>query len=211
MNAFSRRELSRAILAIGAFPLINPSVNGQSAGKQNAEPSIEEWMTTWQREAPAKALSGSLVVFKFKDPTYVTQKPLRWRPPSAGPGSDLAAVTVPTGFVTDFASIPRLFWSVLRPDADYAFAAVIHDYIFWNQDRTIGEANRIFRHAMEDLRIPAGVSLPLYAAVEAAGAAAWNNNAALKASGEKRILLSVPTDPATTWKEWKKRPEVFAR
>ncbi len=36
---------------------------------------------------------------------------------------------VPAGFVTDFASIPRIFWSLLSPtDLRYSKPAVVHDY-----------------------------------------------------------------------------------
>lgn len=40
---------------------------------------------------------------------------------------DGTALTAPAGMTTDFASIPRVFWPVLPPDGEYAFAAVIHD------------------------------------------------------------------------------------
>ena len=60
---------------------------------------------------------------------WYLKKPISWRP---GDGqSRYPPVVVPTGFVTDLASIPRVFWSVLRPDGEYAYAAVIHDYLYW--------------------------------------------------------------------------------
>lgn len=44
-------------------------------------------------------------------------------------GSDLT-VTVPTGFITDLASVPRLFWWLFPPfDPQYAAAAVLHDFL----------------------------------------------------------------------------------
>ena len=48
---------------------------------------------------------------------------------------------MPTGFVTDFASIPPIFYSVLRPDGEYAYAAVIHDYLYWTQTRPREDAD----------------------------------------------------------------------
>ena len=38
-------------------------------------------------------------------------------------------VKVPAGFKTDFASVPRLLWSVLPPVGLYSKAAVVHDYL----------------------------------------------------------------------------------
>ena len=41
-------------------------------------------------------------------------------------------ITVPAGYITDFHSIPRLFWPVLPPD-DWAEGAVAHDYLCDNE------------------------------------------------------------------------------
>lgn len=49
-------------------------------------------------------------------------------------------VTVPKGFVTDFASIPKVLWGIVGGPADgkYRKAAVIHDFLY----RTAGLATR---------------------------------------------------------------------
>jgi hypothetical protein len=68
-------------------------------------------------------------------------------------------VTVPPGFRTDFASIPRPFWSVIAPWGRHGRAAVIHDFLYQLgavTDPTRAtlrrpskrEADRIFREAM---------------------------------------------------------------
>jgi hypothetical protein len=38
-------------------------------------------------------------------------------------------ITVPMGYKTDFASIPKILWSILPPHGKYERAAVIHDYL----------------------------------------------------------------------------------
>lgn len=45
-------------------------------------------------------------------------------------------ISVPAGFVTDLATIPRIFWTLLPPDGKYAKAAIIHDYLYDNALRT---------------------------------------------------------------------------
>ncbi|ECG8634089.1 DUF1353 domain-containing protein, partial [Salmonella enterica subsp. salamae] len=45
-------------------------------------------------------------------------------------------IEVPAGFVTDLATIPRIFWSLMPPDGKYAKAAIIHDYLYDNALRT---------------------------------------------------------------------------
>jgi len=40
-------------------------------------------------------------------------------------------IVIPAGFITDFASIPRFFWSLIgHPVGEYAAAAVLHDYLY---------------------------------------------------------------------------------
>ena len=39
-------------------------------------------------------------------------------------------ITVPAGFITDFASVPYPFYIWIRPDGPLAKAAVIHDYLY---------------------------------------------------------------------------------
>ncbi len=41
-----------------------------------------------------------------------------------------ALIDVPEGFVTDFASIPRVFWSILPPHGAAMPASVVHDYYY---------------------------------------------------------------------------------
>lgn len=62
-------------------------------------------------------------------------------------------ITVPAGFVTDLATVPRAFWSLFPPDGDYAKAAVIHDYLY--QSRTVSRlyADEIFNEAMAVLGV----------------------------------------------------------
>jgi hypothetical protein len=45
-------------------------------------------------------------------------------------------ITVPAGFVTDFASTPRAIWAVLPPFGTYQLAAVVHDFLYWDQGCT---------------------------------------------------------------------------
>ena len=65
-------------------------------------------------------------------------------------------ITVPAGFITDFASIPRGLWWLYPPTGRYGKAAVIHDYLY----RTPGyqctrkEADQIFVEAMAVLGVP---------------------------------------------------------
>ncbi len=53
-------------------------------------------------------------------------------------------ISVPAGFVTDLASVPRIFWTFMPPDGKYAKSAIIHDYLYDNELRTKKDADLIF-------------------------------------------------------------------
>ena len=151
--------------------------------------------------AQSKQVTGALHLARFADPTYFLLKPVMWKP---NPGQEShSAVTVPAGFVTDFASIPRVFWSALRPDGLYTYPAIVHDYLYWEQVVSREAADTVFKFGMEDFRIGSATIAAVYNAVRAFGGGAWQNNAKLKAAGEKRVLTKYPEDPTITWEQWK--------
>ncbi|MBS0164842.1 MAG: DUF1353 domain-containing protein [Nitrospira sp.] len=177
----------------------------QEPGLPATEMSMEDWMTEWMSNE--KAVSGMLKISRFREPMYFLTAPISWTP---NPGQErYKAVTVPKGFVTDLASIPRIFFSALRPDGEYAYAAVVHDYLYWTQTRSRDEADDILKIAMEDFKVGTVTVGAIYAAVRVAGKTAWNGNAEKKAQGEQRILTRFPQDPRITWEDWKLRPGVF--
>jgi hypothetical protein len=65
-------------------------------------------------------------------------------------------ITIPTGFLTDGASIPRIFWNILSPFGDYFAAALVHDYLYSpaNHWFTRAESDQIFLEAMTLARVP---------------------------------------------------------
>ncbi|MGY8632556.1 DUF1353 domain-containing protein [Bradyrhizobium sp. 14AA] len=204
MDSFDRRKfLTQSALLGGATFLSGPVLAAKP--KRQPIPTPAEWMDKWINDA--RAVEGALYLGRFADPTYFITKPISWKP---NPGQEqYKAVTVPVGFVTDFASIPRAFWSLLRPDGIYAYAAVIHDWLYWEQDRSKDTSDMTLKFAMQDFKIDAATINTIYAGVRAGGGSAWAGNKRLKASGEKRTLKRFPDDPTTRWDDWKKRPDVF--
>lgn len=170
--------------------------------------SIEEWMNDWMQRKPDKRLlGGRLFLSRFVEPVYFLTEPISWKPVANQVG--YAPVIVPKGFVTDFASIPRVFWTLLRPDGNYAHAAIVHDFLYWDQSTSRQTADSIFKFAMQDLKIAPMQVTALYDAVRLFGEASWLENASLKARGGKRIMKKFPDDPTTRWKDWKTQTDVF--
>lgn len=167
----------------------------------------DDWMKAWLNVTP-KDPEGELIMFRFKDPIYVLNQPIAWKR-NEGQSAALSRVDVPKGFVTDLASIPAIFWTLLRPDGEYAYPAIVHDFLYWMQTTTRAEADEIFRLGMQDFDVGKATVETIYRAVRAGGESAWSGNARLKAQGEKRILVRIPKDPRITWAEWKRTPGVF--
>jgi hypothetical protein len=104
--------------------------------------------------------------------------------------SDLlnAAITVPKGRITDFASVPRPFWNVYPPWGKYGCAAIVHDELYWVQTTTREVADNILKEAMVASGCDKITVAEIYAAVSLAGQFAWDNNAHLKASGYTKLF-----------------------
>lgn len=74
---------------------------------------------------------------------YVVSEPLVYRRKSG------QVITVPAGFRTDLASVPRLFWRVLpRDGGTYRAAAVVHDYLI--EHASWDHAADVFDEALAD-------------------------------------------------------------
>lgn len=84
-------------------------------------------------------------------------------------------ITVPDGFETDLASIPRLFWSIDSPSDGFSMTpAIIHDYLY-----TCSNFNRLFADtALYTMLIADGLSsftaLKFYFAVRMFGMYHYN-------------------------------------
>lgn len=67
---------------------------------------------------------------------------------------DENTVTVPKGFVTDGASIPQIFWSLIgSPFGKYCNAAIVHDYLYFIVEGTRKRADYVFYEAMTFLEV----------------------------------------------------------
>nr|DAY32484.1 MAG TPA: Protein of unknown function (DUF1353) [Caudoviricetes sp.] len=75
-------------------------------------------------------------------------------------------IVVPSGFITDLATIPRVFWSLFPPHDDYAKAAILHDYMYENAIASKAEADIILYEAMQVLGVPKWKSKLFYLAVK---------------------------------------------
>ncbi|RKG70010.1 DUF1353 domain-containing protein [Corallococcus sp. CA054B] len=101
-------------------------------------------------------------------------------------------IIVPEGFVHDYASIPRGFWSIgLSPHDRYSRAAIIHDYLYWTQGCTREQADALLMIAMQEEGVSPVKRWAVYGGVVVGGSKAWKNNKSERTSGLTRY---VPTE-----------------
>ena len=97
-------------------------------------------------------------------------------------------ITVPAGFVTDLASIPRVVWSFFPPDGPWVKGAVVHDFLYFTQGTgdwygrhgitrekpySRAESDHILREAMADRGIGAWAQFVIWSAVRLGGWMGW--------------------------------------
>jgi hypothetical protein len=87
--------------------------------------------------------------------------------------------TIPAGFTTDLASIPRALWSIYSPNkANTIPAAIIHDYIYFCPgEMAREEADSIFYDALIYKHVTKGTAFKYWLAVRTFGGSHFHDGA----------------------------------
>ena len=82
-------------------------------------------------------------------------------------------IQVPKGFRTDFASVPRIFWTIVPPDGRWTGAAVVHDWLYTVKTRSRKACDDVFLEAMTVLGVTWWKRHAMYRAVRIFGGLSW--------------------------------------
>ena len=126
---------------------------------------------------------------------WMLQESMSYDVGSEGSGN---TVNVPGGFITDFASVPRPLWWLFPKWGRYGNAAVIHDFLYWDQSRSRKEADDIFSEGMIVLGVRSTTRKALYWAVRLFGVFAWRKYRRLRRLGRIRVALIAPEKSVET-------------
>lgn len=85
-------------------------------------------------------------------------------------------ISIPIGFETDFASIPRFLWPIISPIDDHGKAAVVHDYLYFKGIYTRKRSDLIYKEALEVLNVNQGKIYIMYYLVRVFGWLPWWNH-----------------------------------
>src|SRR5215203_3815462 len=91
-------------------------------------------------------------------------------------GSTRTSITIPAGFVTDFASIPAPLRGILERQGQYSRAALVHDYLYWAQGCSRLQADNLLMIAMKESAVGTAERNSVYRGVRAGGSSAWRSN-----------------------------------
>jgi len=134
---------------------------------------------------------------------FLTTFPLEF---TTGP-NDKLKIVVPTGFVTDLASIPRIFWWWQSPHEVTMAPAIIHDFLYWQQPCSKEEADAVMYLALLQVGMSKTEAFAVDKGIRTAEALdSWNKNTVARRSGERRFfsdgltmtLIREPINPKTT-------------
>ncbi|WP_226456940.1 DUF1353 domain-containing protein [Pseudomonas sp. AF03-9] len=148
-------------------------------------------------------------IARLADNVFVVIYPLRYRVEQTA-----YVIEVPRGFITDLASIPRALWWWESPLDRSMAAAIVHDYLYWDQTCTKDEADAVLFIAMKENGVSKLTRNGVYAGVKTPfGDRAFENNTKARLGGESRyftstytnILLDRPVTPDDTLQSIQRR------
>lgn len=112
--------------------------------------------------------AAPLRVERLVDGTWRLLRPLIFESPKLG-----MVVHVPRGFITDFASVPRVPFAYMLFAGVADEAAVVHDFAYSAGILTRSQADDLFAEAMIACGVPAWRRGPIWAAVRLFGGARY--------------------------------------
>lgn len=112
---------------------------------------------------------------------------------------DGETIVIWPGFVTDLASVPQIFRSLVPVNGRHRAPAILHDYLFVIQDRPRAEVDRLFLEAMEDAGVRWTQRQLMYRAVRLGGWLPWRRNTRALERDPWAYYESHGLDPARYW------------
>ncbi len=97
-------------------------------------------------------------------------------------------IRVPSGFVTDFASVPWYARSAISVLGRHSIPAIVHDYLYWEQRCAREQADAILFDAMDEYKSAAWQQWLVYYSVHWRAGGAWEENKKDRAQGYVRVL-----------------------
>ena len=112
---------------------------------------------------------GKLILIDVDGDSWILDEPFGYMSKAGN------RIMVPSGFVTDLASVPRLFWRIFPKSGPYNKAAVIHDWMYRNHLFDRYDCDDIFLDAMLFDGVGYFKAHLIWAGVRLGGCIPWND------------------------------------
>lgn len=147
-------------------------------------------------------IESILVLTPFADGKYwLTMRTIKWKDDNSD-----RVVNVPAFFVTDFASDPWLFRREVASWGRHGTAAIIHDFLYWDQKSSRETADDVMYEVIKEFGVKYLARVTIFAAVRLFGWEAWKDNRHYKREGRMRLFSGeILPKPYETYEEFEKR------
>lgn len=104
---------------------------------------------------------------------------------------DNISVLVRSGFLTDGASIPKIFWSIIGSPftGEYTEAAVVHDALYASESLTRIECDKMFYELMKKHGVSYWKRTLMYIAVRIGGGSVWAKHTTQGVADAKTYII----------------------
>ena len=170
--------------------------------------SKQEWAQEWSSANTRRASPTILMPFACMK-KFIVYKDIHWTPPEGADETFPRQITVPRGFITDLASVPPYFAWAVPPTGQHGHAAILHDWLYWDQSTSRKVADDIFKLVMEEQNVEPALRNTLWAAVRLFGQKPWADWQTRHAENGKMIIKTFPDDTSVTWADWQKNADHF--
>ena len=140
-------------------------------------------------------VEGDIVVKQVGDKDFELVEPIVYQ-------GRTQQFTVPVGFRTDLASVPRALVWLLPRYGRYTRAAILHDFL-WQKGADVGvsrpDADGIFRRAMRELGVPFLRRWMMWAAVRWVSGPGRQLALVLLVSVPALVFVAIPSVMITLW------------
>lgn len=138
----------------------------------------------WLNSCAMTGSVGPITTTKFADGKYeYLERPVPFEAPRTRLHGE-----IPRGFVTDGPSIPRVARSIIPKDGRYVQAAIVHDYLYWEQPCSQEVADNVMFELMEANEVPWKERNSIYESLRLRGHVAWEKNRRDRMSGLPRYV-----------------------
>lgn len=130
--------------------------------------------------------SGKTVLERINSDTYMLRDELSFE-------NSKYKVTIKPGLLTDGASIPKVFWSIIGCplNGKYVGSALIHDGLYASHVLSKEESDLLFLDMMEDNKVALWRRKLMYWAVKFGGGSAYNSKSAKYIAETKNYVTVV--------------------